>query len=476
MSLSPSDLASASAVALARAIRERRISSLEATEATLARLRTVHEVSNAVVSWDEEALDLARAADAAIAKGIDLGPLAGVPLAHKDMFDRAGRIASWGARIRSGKPATRDATVIDRLKRAGTHQVAALHLTEFAFGPTGHNYVIGHARNPWDPSRITGGSSSGTAASVAAGAIPFGLGSDTAASLRTPAACCGVLSIKPTYPRVSRAGAMPLSACLDTVGVIARHAEDLAAGLQAIAGFDPRDPTTSRRDVPDYALALSRPVSGLRIGVDEALIGEAHPEVQRRLGEVLAILERLGMVRAACRFPDWQTIDFLTQAAQLPDAASAHRAHLATRPDDFGPQVRARLEVGHFVSAIDQQTAERGRGFWLQKVLDETFRAPAIDVAILPVNADPVPTIAELDVAGGPELIQMLARVIKFTRPVNYMGLPTVVLPVPRSGDQMPNGIQLVGWPFSEPVLIAIAAAYQRVVPAEIARRLDRAG
>ena len=159
------------------------------------------------------------------------GPLAGVPLAHKDMFDREGKIASWGAKIRADKPAAADATAIARFKASGALQIAALHLAEFAYGPTGHNYVLGHARNPWDPTRITGGSSAGTAAAVAYGAIPAGLGSDTGGSLRLPAACCGITSIKPTWGRISRAGAMPLAPALDTVGVIARHVEDLALTL-----------------------------------------------------------------------------------------------------------------------------------------------------------------------------------------------------------------------------------------------------
>ena len=152
------------------------------------------------------------------------------------MFDRKGKVPSWGAKIRADKPASEDATAIARYKSAGALQIAALHLTEFAYGPTGHNYVLGHARNPWDPTRITGGSSGGTAASVAYGAIPAGLGSDTGGSLRVPAACCGVTSIKPTWGRISRAGAMPLAPQLDTVGFIARHVEDLALMLGILAG------------------------------------------------------------------------------------------------------------------------------------------------------------------------------------------------------------------------------------------------
>ena len=462
------DLASLSARALAAAIRDRKVSSLEATREAISRLAACHEATHCIVSLEAaDALDAARAADAAVARGEPAGPLAGVPLAHKDMFDRAGKIASWGANIRAGSAARQDASAIAALRKAGALQIAALHLTEFAYGPTGHNYVLGHARNPWDPTRITGGSSAGTASAVAYGAIPMGLGSDTGGSLRLPAACCGIASIKPTWGRVSRAGAMPLAPALDTIGLIARHVEDLALGLGLLAGPDPRDPAASTLPVPDYVARLADPVQGLRIGLDETVVGQAHPDVQRMVGEVVAILEKLGLKRAPCSFPDWQTLDHLVQLVQLPDAAAGHAAFLATRPQDYGPQVRARTEVGHFIGAVDHLTALRARGMYVQRTLDTTFKD--IDVAVLPVLADPLPTIAELDVGGGPTVQAAMARVVKFTRPLNYLGLPTLTLPVPRHGG-LPNGIQLVGRPFAEAQLLAIGQAYQREVPPELAR------
>ena len=251
----------------------------------------------------DEALAAAKAADAAIAAGTAKGALAGVPLAHKDMFDRKGKIASWGANIRADEPATEDATAIARFKAAGALQIAALHLTEFAYGPTGHNYVLGHARNPWDPARITGGSSAGTAAAVAYGAIPAGLGSDTGGSLRLPAACCGVTSIKPTWGRISRAGAMPLAPQLDTVGVIARHVEDLALMLGLLAGPDPRDPV--RLDAcrcPTTSPASTtpcRPQGRRRRDGDR----RCPPDVQRMVEQVLAILGEARAEARAMRLP-----------------------------------------------------------------------------------------------------------------------------------------------------------------------------
>jgi aspartyl-tRNA(Asn)/glutamyl-tRNA(Gln) amidotransferase subunit A len=464
------DLAALSARALAEAMRARRISSVEATREAVKRLVACHELTNCVVSLEADAaLDAAQAADAAIAAGGAAGPLAGVPLAHKDMFDRKGKIATWGANIRADRPADRDASAIAALAEAGALQIAALHLAEFAYGATGHNYVLGHARNPWDPARITGGSSSGTACAVAYGAIPFGLGSDTGGSLRLPAACCGIASIKTTWGRVSRAGAMPLAPSLDTIGVLARHVEDLAAALGVLAGPDARDPSASPLPVPDYVARLADPVRGLRVGIDAKVVAEAHADVQRMVEEVAGILAGLGLERVSCAFPDWQTLDHLVQLVQLPDAAAAHAAFLRRRPQDYGPQVRTRVEVGNFIGAVDHLTALRARGTWLQRTLDETFREA--DIVILPTLADPLPTIAELDVAGGPKVQAAMGRVVKFTRPVNYLGLPALTLPIPRKGG-LPNGIQLVGRPFAEAQLLAVGHAYQRVVPPEIARPL----
>jgi aspartyl-tRNA(Asn)/glutamyl-tRNA(Gln) amidotransferase subunit A len=464
------DLASLSASALAKAIRDKHLSSVEATKAAIDRLRACHELTNCLIALEaDEALSAAKAADAAIASGRPTGPLAGVPLAHKDMFDRQGKIASWGAKIRPDKPATADATAIARFKASGALQIATLHLAEFAYGPTGHNYVLGHARNPWDPTRMTGGSSAGTAAAVAYGAIPAGLGSDTGGSLRLPAACCGVTSIKPTWGRISRAGAMPLAPALDTVGVIARHVEDLALTLSVLAGPDPRDPAASTVPVPDYVARLSDPVAGVRVGVDETVIAEAHPQVQRMVCDVTDVLVKLGLRRAPCRFSDWQTLDHLVQLLQLPDASSAHSAFLRTRPTDYGPQVRARVEVGHFICAVDHLTALRARGLILKRTLDETFKD--VDIAVLPILADPLPTIAELDVRDGPQVQAAMGRVVKYTRPINYLGLPTLTLPIPRSGG-LPNGVQLIGRPYAEALLLAIGQAYQREVPPEIVRPL----
>ncbi|MGD9510799.1 MAG: amidase, partial [Geminicoccaceae bacterium] len=251
---------------LARRLRAGEVSSREATKIVLAALDGRGRELGAVARLDpERALAAAGEADARRLRGEPLGPLHGVPLAHKDMFYRAGELSEFGAALMRGHRPDETATVLTRLDAAGALDAGRLNMVEFALGITGHNDHTGHPRNPWDPRYITGGSTSGGAAAVAARLIAGTLGSDTGGSIRYPAACCGLIGLKPTYGRVSRFGCMPLSHSLDHVGPLARSAEDTALLLQVIAGHDPKDPTTSTRPVPNYLAGLHRGVSGLRL-------------------------------------------------------------------------------------------------------------------------------------------------------------------------------------------------------------------
>ena len=248
---------------LAAAIRERHTTALAAMEAVLERAREVQPKLNCFLRIDEgPALEAARQADRQPVRG----PLHGVPMAHKDMYYREGVASSCGSKILRERPAPFTATALERLDAAGAIQFGVLNMTEFALGPTGHNWHYGHCRNPWNPGRITGGSSSGSGASVAARANFAALGSDTGGSIRLPAALCGTSAIKPTYARVSRAGAMPLSHSLDTVGPLTRTVEDAALIAQLISGSDPRDPTCDSRPVPDWGNEIQKPIKGLRVG------------------------------------------------------------------------------------------------------------------------------------------------------------------------------------------------------------------
>src|ERR1700678_3050905 len=285
-----------SLTAVAGAIADKRISSREATQSCLDRIAKWQPHLNAFMAVEsDEALKAADAADAALAKGGRRGLLHGVPLAHKDMYYEAGKVVTCGSRIRRDFVATSTSTALQRLKDAGTIRLGSLQMAEFAYGPTGHNSHYGPVHNPWGIDHITGGSSSGSGSAVAARLTFAALGSDTGGSIRMPAHFCGVTGLKTTVGRISRAGAMPLSQSLDTVGPLARSAEDCALLLGLMAGADPEDPTAVTGPVPDYSAATTGSIRGLTIGVPTAFyVDDLDAEVARVLDATIAVFEREG--------------------------------------------------------------------------------------------------------------------------------------------------------------------------------------
>ena len=358
------ELLSWSLTELAAHLRAGEISSREATRAVLDALDGPGRDLGAVARLDpERALAAADEADRSRLRGEELGPLHGVPLAHKDMFYRAGQLAELGAAMMRGHRPDVTATVLARLDAAGAIDVGRLNMVEFALGITGHNDHTGHPRNPWDRRRITGGSTSGGAAAVAARLIPGTLGSDTGGSIRYPAACCGLVGLKPTYGRVSRFGCMPLSHSLDHVGPLARTSEDAALLLQVIAGYDPEDPTTGRRPVPNYLAGLRRGVTGLRLavaeeGLDDALDAEVVVAVERSL----ASLADAGMRICRVAVPAFGPLNALRRLIMLVECAALHRERVETARGRYNPQTLSRMEPGFPVSGVDYARALGGAG------------------------------------------------------------------------------------------------------------------
>ena len=290
-----SDPSELSLTDLAAAIRRRKVSSAEATKALLVRIKKWQPKINAFARVEaEDAMKAARAADRALANGKIRGPLHGVPLAHKDMYYVKGKLAECGSKIRKGWIAPATATALTRLEAAGALRLGALNMVEFAFGPTGHNVHTGHVRNPWNPAHVTGGSSSGSGAAVGARLVPAALGSDTGGSIRLPAHFCGVTGLKPTNGRVSRANAMPLSFTLDTVGPLARTAEDCGMIAAATMGPDPLDPTTDGAPAWD-AKQASRGTRGLTIGIPKSFyVDDLERDVDAALDDAIATFRKLG--------------------------------------------------------------------------------------------------------------------------------------------------------------------------------------
>ncbi len=446
---------------VAEAIARRRISSREVTQSLLDRIARWQPRLNAFMAIEaEQALAAADAADAALARGNSRGPLHGVPLAHKDMYYDAGKVVTCGSKIRRDWIATTTATSLQRLKDAGTIRLGSLQMVEFAYGPTGHNAHYGPVHNPWGLDHITGGSSSGSGAAVAARLTFAALGSDTGGSIRMPAHFCGVTGLKTTTGLISRAGAMPLSQSLDTVGPLARTAEDCALLTGLMAGADPADPGCVKGAVPDYLAATREPLKGLTIGIPTSFyVDDLDADTARILDHTVATLKREGAQVVSVELPDQRQLTAACQLVLACEAAAFHKRWLIERPQDYGPQVLMRLQNGLAISGVTYLEVLRWRGPALTAYLAATAGA---DIVLTPVAPVAAPTIAESDVGNSPDAEAVIQRLTRFTRPVNYLGLPSLAIPAGFSDRGLPVGMQLIGRPFDEATLLRAGAAFQR--------------
>ena len=446
---------------LADAIVRREVSSVAATEAYLTQIRAHAEPLNCFLKVEaEDALAAAEKADAALAAGTKPGPLHGVPLAHKDLFYRAGRVTTCGARIRQDFVPEVTATVMTRMERAGAITLGALNLSEFAMGPTGWNEHTGPARNPWNLGHVSGGSSSGSGSAVGARLTPGSLGTDTGGSIRVPAALCGVTGLKPTQGRVSRYGVLPLSHSLDCVGPLARSARDCARLLAVIAGPDGADPTTGDEPVPDYEGLLDGDIRGLRVAVPRSLHDRiADPEVRRAVEKSLEVLRRLGAVPVEVPAPDLALLNTLNGLVFLCEAATVHGAWLRSRRDEYGPQVRERLDTGLLFPATRYLEAMSMRGRLMEAFVTEMLGdADLLHMPAVPETAPPVAAAASRDMK---EIMALNARLTPFLPAANYLGLPAIGVPAGFAGGRRPVGFQMVARPFAEGLLLKAADAYQ---------------
>jgi aspartyl-tRNA(Asn)/glutamyl-tRNA(Gln) amidotransferase subunit A len=451
-----------SLTAVAKAIASKQVSSREVTQSCLQRIAQWQPKLNAFMAIEkDDVLKAADEADAALAKGKSHGPLHGVPLAHKDMYYEAGKVATCGSLIRRDFVPATTSTALQRLKDAGTIRLGSLQMVEFAYGPTGHNYHHGAVHNPWNTDHITGGSSSGSGSAVAARLTFAALGSDTGGSIRMPAHFCGVTGLKVTWGRISRAGAMPLSQSLDTVGPLARTVEDCALLTGLMAGADPEDPTASTAPVPDYMAATAASLNGLKIGVPTAFyVDDLDADVAKALDETIAVLKREGADIVKVELPDQRQLTAACQLVLATEAAAYHKRWLIERPQDYGPQVLMRLQNGLAIPGVLYLEAMRWRGPALSAHMAATSGVDAVLAPVAPVAA---PTIAESDVGNSPNAEAVIQRLTRFTRPINYLGLPSLSIPAGFSPKGLPIGMQIIGRSFDEATLLTIGAAFQRV-------------
>jgi aspartyl-tRNA(Asn)/glutamyl-tRNA(Gln) amidotransferase subunit A len=449
-------------VELADLIRTGAVTSVAATEAVLARAAAVQPRVHCFLEIDHDgALQAAEQADRMRATGAVLGPLHGVPLAHKDMFDVAGQAIRYGSRVRGAHRPAITATVIERMAAAGALRIGALNMAEFALGPTGHNGAVGDCRNGRDPEFMSGGSSSGSGAAVAACAAFGALGSDTGGSVRIPAAANGVVGIKPTYGRVSRYGSMRLAPSIDVLGPLARSVRDCARLLQVIAGHDPKDAQSSALPVPDYEAALGRDVAGLRIGVPRNYFFDvATDEVRAAMQRSVDALAAQGARIVALDLPDMKPLAELSRAIVYSEAAGLHSHWLRTRPEVYSPQVRVRASTGLGIPASVYYEALLLRVPMLRRFVAEAFsRCDVLHTPTLPIAT---PTFDETNVGAGESLWRTLSRLVHNTAPLNFLGLPAVAVPAAIAANGMPTSVQLIGPPFSESLLLRVAAAHEK--------------
>jgi len=442
------------------AIRCGAISSETLTNLSLERIDKLQPTLNAFISVDRAAaITAARAADARLASGATIGPLHGVPLAHKDMFYRAGAVTTCGSKIRRDQVHARTAEVLTRLDAAGAIELGRLNLSEFALGPTGQNAHFGRACNPWDPAVITGGSSSGSAAAVAAGMAFAALGSDTGGSVRLPAALCGVAGLKPTQDRVSARDIMPLAPSMDCVGPLARSVADLALIFGVLTNA-----SAEAAPVPAWAadaLADRPSLKEVRIGIPEGPDHEGlDADVAANLAQSRADLEKLGARLVRIALPDFNLLCELANHVSMYEAARTHAEDFATRPQDFGPQVRSRLAKAHEITPEDYECALKARPD-MRRAVAVAFEA--CDLIHLPVLAMTPPRADTVDVDGGPALAAMIAALTRYTRPISYLGLPALAQPTGFTTGGLPLSMQWVAPPHGEAALFAAGQAFERL-------------
>ena len=398
----------------------------------------------------DDALAIARRADERFIRGEAPRPLEGMPVAFKDMFSHRSRRATFGSARGQQHLPLRNAEVVERLEAAGAIAMGFLNMSEFALGPTGHNRTFGHCRNPWNLDRITGGSSSGACAALAANFIVGAIGSDTGGSIRIPAACCGVVGLKPTTGQISTEGAMPLSWTLDCVGPLARTAIDCTQIFEAM--------TESRAGIAADETSRARLVFPRNV-----IAGHACDEVARHVDQAMTVFAELGFsIDYNARLPDITELQELASTIQAFEASVVHAENLRDRRYVFTPHVLKRILPGldipkeRYIEALDQRP-RRLWDFLETSLLDGT-------VLVLPVLGCLVPTIAETDQERLGALPDLVAQMTYWTRWLNYLGVPALSLPCGIDRNGMPVGMQLVGAPRTERMLLAIAAAYQACV------------
>ncbi len=438
-------------------IQKGELSPVELTRACLDRIEATDDrLHSFIFLLADQALEQARTAEAEVLRGAYKGPMHGIPFALKDLYDTAGIRTTSGSQVDIDRVPTEDATTTARLKEAGGILLGKLAMHEFALGGPDWTTPFEPACNPWNLDHITGGSSSGSGSSVASGQAMGALGSCTGGSIRGPASLCGIVGLKATYGRVSRFGVVTLSWSQDHAGPMTRTVEDTAFMLQAIAGHDPRDPTSSRAPVPDYSRSLREDIRGVRIGLPRhyffAEDPGVNPEVVARVEQAVSVLEELGAHVEEVTLPSLDYVRAANSVIMVSEAFAYHEPNLKTRPQEFGEIVRGRFRIGGLMSASDYLQAQRVRT-WARRDFAQVMKS--VDFLVTPTMTQPAAAFEGFDPMS-------TTRGKSFTAPFNVTGLPAISVPCGFTESGLPIGMQIVGKPFDEPGVIQAAYTYQQ--------------
>jgi aspartyl-tRNA(Asn)/glutamyl-tRNA(Gln) amidotransferase subunit A len=464
---------------LDRGLRQGAFTSVELTRHFLARIERLNPRLNAYITVAaDRALEAAERADSQRRSG-EVGPLAGIPIAHKDIFCTYGLKTSCGSRMLDSFVAPYSATVVERLEQAGVVMLGKTNMDEFAMGSSNETSWYGPVKNPWDETRVPGGSSGGSAAAVAAYLCAAATGTDTGGSIRQPAALCGLTGLKPTYGRVSRWGMIAFASSLDQAGPMTRTAEDAALLLQAMAGFDPRDSTSSQEPVPDYRAGLGQDLAGLRIGLPKEYFGagldagvaasvEAAIAEYRRLG---AQIREISLPNSPLSVPTYYVVapaECSSNLARFDGVRYGHRCqeprdlldlYQRSRAEGFGAEVKRRIMIGTYVLSAGYYDAYYLKAQKLRHLISDDFRRAFEEVDVILGPTSPTTAFPLGDKADDP--VAMYLNDI-YTIATNLAGLPGLSLPVAQSGG-LPVGLQLIGDYFQEGRLLNVAHKLQEV-------------
>lgn len=441
-----------------RLIAERKLSPVELTQACLDRVTQLDDTLHAfILQTPDRAMADARAAEARVMTGKALGPLDGIPIGHKDIYNTAGIRTTGHSKVLEHNVPTRDGTVVRKWAKAGTVLMGKLSTHEFAMGGPSFDVPWPPARNPWNPDHFTSGSSSGTGAAVAAGMVLGGTGSDTGGSIRGPAALCGITGIKPTYGLVSRAGVLPLSFSMDHAGPMAWTVEDCALLLQAMAGYDAEDPASVDRPVANFTAGIGNSVKGLRIGVVRHFFetdNAASPATLQGINHALDVFEHLGAEVSDITLSPLAEYHACGSIILSSEAYAVHEPWLKTRFNDYGELFRDRIALGGFIRATDYVQALRRR-----RTLCLEVKLAMADLDLLVSASQPAeaPRITEVPKWGTMEKPSL-------TMPFNLTGYPAMTVPTGFGAGGLPVGMQLIAKPFHEPLLFQAAHAFEKSI------------